>query len=105
MKKIIICSIIIVTLLSLSGCTMYDGAAYLKNELDIMKCTESQPPKAQADFKTAKSDCINSIVDEEYFKAGVSSATIDWIKEVHRRTYQDCMGKKGYSCMWEVHYK
>ena len=96
MKKL---AVILMVVLFFPACTTYEGAAYLKNSLEQMSCTESQSPAP--DFKTAKADCIKQTVDDEYFKAGVSETTLAWIKEVHRRTYKECMAKKGYACTWE----
>ena len=86
----------------LAGCTTHEGAAYIRKDLDAMKCNSLQP---NIDIKTAKTDCMKYTVNDEadeYLRGGVSIATIDWIKEVHRRTYQECMSKNGYGCQWVI---
>jgi PBP1b-binding outer membrane lipoprotein LpoB len=90
MKKII-SIIFLITLLA--GCTTYDGAAYIKADLEKMECSNNP---AQ-DIKTA---CINGIIDEEFFKAGASIMTVDTLRSVDRYGYADCMKKKGFICSW-----
>ena len=90
MKRIII-TVFLIALLS--GCTTYEGAAYIKDDLNRMECSNNP---AQG-VKTA---CINDIVDEEYFKGGAAYVTVDSIKEIDRWKYANCMGDKGFSCTW-----
>ena len=90
-------------LLTLFGCTAYDGTAYIKKDLDAMKCSRNST-QPNIDMESARTDCMNYTVNPEaveYLRTGVSIATIDWIKEVHRRTYQECMDGKGFVCDWE----
>lgn len=93
---------LIVSVLLLSSCTTYEGAAYIRADLDAMKCSNNSAQKT-IDINTAKADCMAYTVNpeaDEYLKAGVSVATIDWIREVHRRTYRECMDGKGFACSW-----
>lgn len=93
--------IFIIIVLLLSGCTTYEGAAYLKNDLSKMDCSENKLQKKRVNFKAAQDECMKHTVDDDYFKAGVSEATLTWIREVHRRTYQECMDMNGFSCSWD----
>jgi len=83
----------------LSGCTTYDGAAYIKTDLARMECG-IKPAQKSVDIKTAKADCIKDIVDEEFFKGGASWVTVDSIRDVNRWRYSTCMGEKGFFCSW-----
>ena len=84
--------------LALSSCTTYDGAAYIKKDLASLVCSHKSVQKA--DIKTATDDCIKSNVDDEYFKQGVSEATLDWIREAKRAAFRSCMSDKGFACSW-----
>jgi hypothetical protein len=95
MKKII--SIIFLVAL-LGSCTTYDGAAYIRKDLESMNC--SSKSAQTIDIQTAKTGCINSIVDDEYFKGGAAWVTIDSIRSVNRYKYDGCMSDKGFLCDW-----
>jgi hypothetical protein len=100
MKRIIITIFLVLSpFLILSSCTTYEGAAYIKNDLNNMTCS-SNSAQTNIDIKTAKADCIKGIVDEEYFKGGASYVTVDSIKSVDRYRYADCMRDKGFICGW-----
>ena len=90
------------------GCgTTHDGASYIRKELEVAKCWDASPPPSIA-LITAKTDCIKYTVNDEaeaYLNKGVSVITIDWIAEVHRNTYKDCMAKKGFTCDWPLVFK
>jgi hypothetical protein len=95
MKKIVL---VLALLIPTSGCTTYDGAAYIRKDLESMNC--SSKSAQTIDIKTAKADCINSIVDDEFFKGGASFFTVDSIRSVDRYRYDSCMSEKGFLCDW-----
>src|SRR3989339_1283633 len=99
MKKIIgIIFLVALPFLVLSGCTTYEGAAYIKKDLDSMAC--SSKSAQTTNMKTAKTDCIKDTVDEEFFKAGASIMVVDSIRGVNRYRYANCMADKGFFCTW-----
>jgi|GEM_PF-6743024 hypothetical protein len=89
----------------LIGCgTTHDGASYIRKELDVAKCWNGSPPPS-IELTTAKPDCIKYTVNDEaeaHLKNGVALITLDWILEVHRNTYKECMAKKGFVCDWPL---
>lgn len=84
---------VLCVMLLIAGCTSYDGAAYIKADLNRMDCSKSPAHEV-------KMACINSIVDEEYFKGGVSYLVIDTMRDINRWKYSSCMQEKGFSCTW-----
>jgi len=96
MVKIIL---ILIISFGLSGCTTYEGAAYIKKDLDNLACSR-KPAPTSIDIKTAKVDCIKDVVDEEFFKGGASIMVVDSIRGVNRYRYASCMDYKGYFCTW-----
>ena len=82
-----------------AGCSTYEGAAYIKKDLNGMKCSNNSAQMG-IDIKTAKIDCIKDIVDDEYFKGGAAYVVVDSIRDIDRHRYIRCMGDKGFRCDW-----
>ena len=66
-------AVLFLLLALIAGCTTYEGAAYIKADLNRMECSRKSA-QTNIDIKTAKAYCMKYTVNDEadeYLRGGV----------------------------------